>query len=307
MAFAFDLPAARAAIARICRRTPLVPAPTLGEGIFLKLESLQRTGSFKPRGACAALSGLEADEVVVASAGNHGLGTAYAARALGKRATVLLPETTPEIKRAQIAALGADVRVVAPTYDGAEAAARALARERAVPFVSPFDDDAVIFGNGVTVAEEILEQQPRVRTVIAPIGGGGLVAGLCAVLPPRVAVRGVQPAANCAMAESLRLGRALVTYQGHPTLCEGLEGAVSERTFAAVRAAEVAITLVEEAAVRRAMAFAYRSLGLLCEPSAAVGIAALREGGLRPATPAVVVITGANVEPSLLDEVLREE
>src|SRR5262249_9771309 len=135
----FDAAAAGSAVARFCRRTPLVPAPALGSGVFLKLESLQRTGSFKLRGACAVLAGLGASEAVTASAGNHGLGIAYAARALDRRVTVVVPELTPPVKRNGIAALGAEVKVAGRIYDEAEAAARQLARERGLPFVSPYD------------------------------------------------------------------------------------------------------------------------------------------------------------------------
>src|SRR5262245_57684603 len=178
-----DQAAARAAISRHCRRTPLVAAPALGQGVWLKLECLQRTGSFKLRGACAALATTPAREIVCASAGNHGLGVALAARALDRRATVVVPKTTPAVKRDGIAALGAEVRVTGANYDLAEAAARALAAERGVTFVSAFDDEAVIFGNGQTTGEEIRAALPEVAQVVAPIGGGGLMAGLCAGLP----------------------------------------------------------------------------------------------------------------------------
>jgi threonine dehydratase len=304
---AFDPADARAAVARSCRRTPLVAVPALAPGVHLKLESLQRTGSFKLRGACAALAGTGATEVVAASAGNHGLGLAFAARALGRRATVVVPRQTPEVKRGGMRALGAEVLVRGDTYDQAEAAARVLAGERGVPFISPYDDDAVVFGNGGTTAEEILDALPGVEQVIAPIGGGGLIAGLGAVLAPRgVDLVGVEPASNCAMAESLRLGRALTTYEGGHTLCEGLEGAVAERTYAAVARAGVRVVLVDEAAVRRAIVFAYRQLGIVVEPSAAVGIAALRERLLAPRSACAVVVTGSNIEPDLLDTLLQQ-
>jgi threonine dehydratase len=301
----FDESAARSAIARICRRTPLVPAPALGEGVWLKLESLQRTGAFKLRGACAALAQAGTGEVVTASAGNHGLGVAVAQRALGKRATVVVPRLTPAVKRDGIAALGADVRVEGATYDDAEAAARSLARERGVPFLSPYDDEAVIFGNGQTTGEEIRSELPKVAQVIAPIGGGGLMSGLTRALGG-VELVGVQPEVNCAMHESLRLGRALTDYRGGETLCEGLEGATAENTYRIVRDAGVRTVLVSEAAVRRAIVFAYRTLGLIVEPSAAVGIAALRDGVLEPKTPCVIVVTGSNIEPELLDGLLAK-
>src|SRR5262249_61590533 len=153
----------------------------------------------------------------------------------------------------------------------------------------------------------IRARRPEVAQVVTPIGGGGLAAGLLGALAGRgVVLAGVQPAQNCAMAESLRLGRALTRYTGGPTLCEGLEGAVGERTYRALAAAGVEITLVDDAAVRRAIGFAYREIGLVLEPSAAIGLAALREGLLEPRSPCVVIATGANIEPDLLDQVLRQ-
>jgi threonine dehydratase len=299
----FDESAARAAIARIARRTPLVPAPALGEGIWLKLESLQRTGSFKLRGACAALAQAGVTQVVTASAGNHGLGTARAAQALGKRATVVVSRLSPPIKRDGIAALGAEVLVEGANYDEAEAFARELAQKRGLPFLSAFDEDAVIFGNGQTTGEEIRAELPKLAHLIVPLGGGGLMAGLTRALGG-IDFVGVQPEVNCAMHESLKLGRALTRYQGGETLCEGLEGATGAHTFEIVRAAGIRTALVSERAIRDAVVFAYRTLGLIVEPSAAVGIAAIREGVVVSKTPSVVVISGSNIEPELLDELL---
>jgi threonine dehydratase len=310
--------AARAAVARLCRRTPLLAAPALGDGVLAKLECLQRTRSFKLRGAAAALAvrfgerpqdtgaaGM-APAVCAASAGNHGLGVAVAASTLGLRALVVVPETTPAVKRSAIAAAGAEVRVAGAGYDAAEAEARALAAESGAEFLSPYDDDAVIFGNGVTVGEEIRTACPEVRQVVAPVGGGGLLAGLAAALGPAgVELWGVQPAANCAMAESLRAGRALTRYEGEATICEGLEGAVAERTFARVRDSGARLVLAEEGEIGDAVAFAYRKFGWVLEPSAAVTVAALRAARIPLRPPCVVVLTGGNVDPEWLSAVLR--
>ncbi len=300
---------ARAAVRRLCRETPLVAAPALGEGVHLKLESLQRTGSFKLRGAAAALALLDAPAVVCASAGNHGQGVALAARELGKRARVFVSTQTPAVKRAAIAAFGADVVVSGPTYDAAEHAARADAASSGATFVSAFDDPAVWLGNGVTLGEELAAQAAaagvELARVVVPVGGGGLLVGLLEALSARAEVVGAQPSANCAMAESLVLGHALTTYDGGATACEGLEGPVSERTYAHARMYSPAIARVSEASIREAVAFAYRALGQALEPSAAVGLAALRTGALPPRAGTVVVVTGGNVEPAWLDEVLR--
>jgi threonine dehydratase len=308
-------------VRRLTRVTPLVPAPALGRrtgaDVWLKLENLQRTGSFKLRGAAARLAALAIEvaaspdakpkRVVAASAGNHGLGIALAAKTYGLDATVLVSEQTPEVKRAGIAALGAHVEVAGATYDEAEAAARRRAAEADdVVFVSAFDDDHVIAGNGGLLAREILAQLPDVQAIVVPVGGGGLAGGIGVEVVPRgIKVLGASPEVNCAMRRSLDDGRAYTTYEGGPTLAEGLEGAVSERTFQMARDYFPEIALVSEVAIRQAIVYAYRSLGLLCEASAAPALAAL----LEDASPVrgsrtVVVISGGNIEPALLDQLL---
>jgi len=304
-------------VRRLTRVTPLVPAAALGRrtgaDVWLKLENLQRTGSFKLRGAAARLAALALDgstetkRVVAASAGNHGLGVAFAAQAFGVQATVLVSAQTPEIKRAGIAALGAAVEVAGATYDEAEAEARRRAdADPGLVFVSAFDDDHVIAGNGGLLAREILAQLPDVQSIVVPVGGGGLAGGIGVEVVPRgIQILGVSPEANCAMRRSLDEGRAYTSYTGAPTLAEGLEGAVSERTFAMARDYFPDIALVSELAIRRAIVYAYRTLGILCEASAAPALAALLEDasavrGRRT----VVVISGGNIEPDLLDQLL---
>jgi threonine dehydratase len=307
---------------RLVRVTPLIYAPPLG--CYLKLESLQATGSFKLRGAALKLARLPMDErargVVTASAGNHGLGVALAAKHLGIRATVVVSRGAAAPKKDGIARLGAEIRQSAGDYDQAEREARALAAGRGSLFVSAYDDDDVIDGNGGWLAQELLSQHATLRRVIVPVGGGGLAGGLARELAPRgVQVIGVQPRANCAMHDSLAEGRALTTYTGSPTLCEGLEGAVAQRTYELARAHLDSITLVDEPEVRDAIVFAWRGLALVVEPSAAVVLAAARSGRLMlgPAGAAggaersetieddtALVITGSNLDPALLDELL---
>ena len=280
-------------VRRLTRVTPLVPAAALGRrtgaDVWLKLENLQRTGSFKLRGAAARLAALALDvgsggsaapkRVIAASAGNHGLGVAFAARAFGVQATVLVSAQAPEIKRAGIAALGAQVEVAGATYDEAEAEARRRAdADPGLVFVSAFDDDHVIAGNGGLLAREILAQLPDVQSIVVPVGGGGLAGGIGVEVVPRgIQMLGVSPEANCAMRRSLDDGKAYTTYAGAPTLAEGLEGAVSERTFAMAKDYFPDIALVSELAIRQAIVYAYRSLGILCEASAAPALAALLE------------------------------
>ncbi len=301
-------------VRRLTRVTPLVPAPALsrrtGADVWLKLESLQRTGSFKVRGATARLAALAqtgARRVIAASAGNHGLGVAFAARRLDLDATVLVTAQTPEVKRAGIAALGAAVEVAGQDYEAAEVEARRRAgADPSLTFVSPFDDDHVIAGNGGLLAREILAQLPDVHTVVTPVGGGGLAGGLGVELVPRgVRLLGVQPEANCAMKRSLEEGRAFERYAGGPTLAEGLEGGVSERTFRMAQDYCPEIALVSEVAIRKAIVFAYRTLGHKCEASAAVTLAALLEDALPvQGRRVVLVITGGNIEADLLDQLL---
>lgn len=306
-------------VRRLTRVTPLIPAPALGRrtgaDVWLKLECLQRTGSFKVRGAAARLAAIVDKRepaagrarVIAASAGNHGLGVALAAQSFGIDATILVSGQTPEVKRLGIAALGAVVEVVGATYDEAEAEARRrAAADPDLLFVSAFDDDYVMAGNGGLLAREMLAQLPDVEVVVVPVGGGGLAGGIGVEVVPRgIRILGVSPEVNCAMRRSLDEGHAYTTYHGGPTLAEGLEGAVSERTFRMARDYFPDIVLVSEIAIRKAIVYAYRQLGILCEASAAPALAALLEQpeavrGRR----VVVLITGGNIEPDLLDQLL---
>jgi threonine dehydratase len=290
---------------RLCRETPLVFASSLG--CWLKLESLQSTGSFKLRGAALKLSRVRPGTraVVAASAGNHGLGLALAARAMGMHATVVVPRSSVAVKRDGIVRLGAEVIVDGDSYDQAEAVARRLSEARELPFVSAFDDEDIIDGNGRWLGRELFAERPHLARVIAPVGGGGLISGLGLELGPHgVELVGVQPRANCAMHHSLAVGQAQLRYHGEPTVCEGLEGAVAERTYQLVRAHVRQIVLVDESDVLAAVAFAYRALGLLVEPSAAVVIAAARAGRVLCDERTALVITGSNLDGELLDRAL---
>lgn len=288
------------------RRTPLVFAPPLN--CWLKLESLQPTGSFKLRGAALKLLRLDAAArargVVAASAGNHGQGVALAASRLGVPSTVVVPRLCPAVKRDAIARFGAEVIVDGANYVAAEKIAMALAAARGVPFVSPFDDDDVVAGNGGWLGRELLAQHAGVSRVVVPVGGGGLVAGLLAALPPSVDVVGVQPRVNCAMHDSLAQGRALVDYEGGDTICEGLEGAVGARNYEVARARGLRVALVDEEETLAAVGFAWRALGHVVEPSAAVVLAAARAARVATDEDTVLVVSGGNVEPALLDRAI---
>jgi threonine dehydratase len=283
-----------------------------GARVWLALESLQVTGSFKVRGALLALSRLEATHVVAASAGNHGAGVAYAADVLGVEATVVVPRSAPATKRERIEQRGAELVVSQHDgYDAAEREAIALARHRNVPFLSPYDDLAVAAGNGGSLGAEIesaLGRQPEV--ILAPFGGGGLATGLACALPESK-VFGAQSEASAAFALSIERGEAVESLPPTPTLADGLEGGISRSAFERAAAVVEGVVVVEERDIAAAMAAAYRSLGITIEGSAATAIAPLLLGlppALRPSPEAdvVVVVTGRNVDRSTLGQVLEE-
>ncbi|MCG8420627.1 MAG: pyridoxal-phosphate dependent enzyme [Proteobacteria bacterium] len=305
------------ALAHVVRRTPLLAFAAVQARIgrvSLKLENLQRTGSFKLRGAAYKLAGLSQDQrqrgVVAASAGNHGVGVALVGSRLGIATAVVVPETTPPVKRRNIESAGAEVVVDGATYDDAEAIARARASACGAVFVSPFDDDMIICGNGASLAAEIVDQDAGVSQVVCPVGGGGLISGLGMELAGRgIRVIGVQPENNCAMYESFERGRAVTVYRGQPTVAEGCEGPVAERTYRIARQHVDSIALVSEQAIRRAVAFCYRAAGIVVECTAAVALAGFMEGAVEPAATGstVCILTGGNIEPDLLDEILATE
>lgn len=295
----------RSAVEARTRRTPLrrsAAAAAQGQGdVWLKLECQQVTGSFKVRGPLAlrAFQGSPRPWVA-ASAGNHGLGVAYALHGVAAAPRIFVPRTSAKVKRAAMTALGADIHVVdTDSYDAAEAVAKRWAQEQGALFVSPFDDPCIMAGNGGTLGLEILEQLPHVASLVVPVGGGGLIAGLACVLRalrPEVRIVGVQSEHTPAMFESRRTGRALLSHTGPPTLAEGLEGGVSEDSFAYVSRWVDDIHLVPERLIAEAMRWLWREEHLRVEGSAAVGMAALLEG-LRLPAPLCVVLSGSNVDP----------
>lgn len=293
-------------IAGLVRHTPLRHSPALaaavGGDVHLKLETEQLGGSFKLRGALHALLAIPTERrahgVVASSAGNHGLGIAIAAGSLDVRATVFVPATAPVVKRAAIAAYGARVEATAPTYDAAEAAARAFARDTQATFVSPCTGRALLAGQG-TVGLEILTDLPDVRTIVVGVGGGGLCGGIGGVVrgaSAGVRVLGAQSVRTNAMALALARGCA-VTIPDLPTLADGLAGLVDDEMLTQGRAALDAIVTVEEEEIADAIRWLHVEEQLVAEGSAAVAVAALLTGRLRPqAFPVAVTVTGANID-----------
>ncbi len=293
--------------------------------VWLALEGLQTTGSFKVRGALLALDELRLRghrRVVAASAGNHGAGVAHAARVLGMEAVVFVPEGTPAKKRMRIQRGARLVVASSPHYDAAEREAMAFATEAGLPFVSPYDDPAVIAGNGASMGFEIVRELGHVPArVVVPVGGGGLASGVALALEterlrlgnPRPRIFGVQTEASPAFAMSVQAGVAVETLElDRPTLAEGLEGGISKAAFERTRAALAGVVVVTENAIAQAMVGLHTAIGLYVEGSGAAALAPLLEdlpAGLAPKTEGddlVVLLTGSNVDDERF-AALREE
>jgi threonine dehydratase len=277
-----------------------------GQDVHLKLECEQLTGSFKIRGAFNVLASLPEGArrrgVIAASAGNHGLGVAWAARHFGVPATVFVPATAPRVKREGIEALGAAVDAESPHYDAALERALAAAATRGATFIHPCTGRALLAGQG-TVAIELLEELPDLRTLIVPVGGGGLVGG-CGILlrnvAPSVRIIGVQSEHTPAMARSLAAS-AVVSVPALPTLADGLAGDIDEVALEIGRYTLDEIITVPESAIGRAIAWLHGEEGLVVEGAGAVGVAAILQGALPPwESPAVVVLSGGNIDEDRL-------
>ena len=301
-----DVHTAAERIRGVVRRTDLRRSPVLsaltGTDVYLKLECEQITGSFKLRGAYNALASLAPERrargVIAASAGNHGLGIAYAARALGISATLYIPSTAPAVKRDGIVALGARVDATSPDYDHALARAIEDAERQDVPFVSATGDTDVIAGQG-TAALEILEDLPAVRTLILPVGGAGLLAGFGSLLraeAPTVRISGVQGTRSDAMARALEAG-ALVHVSHEGTLADGLSGDIDDLALDVGKHALDVLAIVTEDEIAMAIAWLSREEELVVEGSGAVGVAALLEKKIyKPKGPVAVVLSGGNID-----------
>lgn len=305
---------ARSRIAGVARRTPLDRSQWLSElagcDVYLKLECWQPTRSFKIRGAYNAVAALGEEArsrgVVAASAGNHGQGVALAARRLGVPAVIFVPRTAPETKQARIRSLGAELRVEGSIYDEAEAAAREYAAATGAFFVHAFSNPDVVAGQG-TIGIEIVEDLPEVREVIVPVGGGGLIVGVGtavkALAGPEVRVVGVQSEQTSSMYAAFVAGHVVEVSIGR-TLADGLAGGVDEVSYRRARAVTDELVLVREESIARAIRALYHDDGVLAEGAGAVGVAALLERRIELSGPAVVVITGGNIDPGALASVL---
>ncbi len=318
-----DILAARHVVAAHAWRTPLLHSQALsqrvGAPVLLKAECWQVTGSFKVRGALNKLAGLSPADlsrgVVTASAGNHGLGVAYAARTLFPGSdpppvTIFVPETAAANKVQRLAALGCDLCRAGDDYDATHALAEAYARERGALYLSAYDDPAVIAGQG-TAGLEVMEDLPDAGLLLVPVGGGGLIAGVAVAaraIHPGVRVVGLQPEASPAAQLSLQDGRAYETYAAGPTICDGLAGGFGRLPFEIARELVDEIVVVPEVDIRRAVAWLVEQEGLVVEGSGAIGIAPLLSGQIQVRDRSVVaLLTGRNLDSVVLRQVLAEE
>ena len=319
-----EIRAAAARIAGVAVKTPLVEAafPGLsgfgtGKRIWLKAESLQPIGAFKIRGAANKILQLTPEEirrgVITYSSGNHAQGVAYAAREVGAKAVIVMPSNAPAIKRAATLALGAEVVDVGLASSERLAKAEELVRKHGYVVVPPYDDEQIIAGQA-TCGLEIAEALPDVDLVLSPVSGGGLLSGVAAAvkqLQPRAKVFGVEPELAGDTAESFRTGK-IATWGAEltsRTIADGLRTqSVGVRNFAHIQAFVDGVITVTEAEIRAAMRAIVAATRLVPEPSGAVAAAALlfHASELPPYKKAVALVSGGNVDPKLLAEVLTE-
>ena len=287
------------------KRTRLVrsePLSRLAKGdVYLKLENEQITGSFKPRGAFNALATLSKDQqqrgVVASSAGNHGLGVAAAAKALGIRAKVYVPSSAPEVKKSGIQALGAELDDGQPDYDAAMDAAKAFGKATGREFINPCLGDELLAGQG-TVALEIVDELPTLRALVVNVGGGGLLGGCGSWLRrrrPDVRIYGAQSVNTAAMSKSLA-AKQVVPIDPVATLADGLAGLIDEDAFdIGVHALDRIVTLTEEE-IADAIRWLAKHHNAKVEGAGACGVGAVLTRKLEPETPCAIVVSGANID-----------
>ncbi len=283
----------------------------LGVPVWLKLESMQLTGSFKIRGALFRISKLTAGErrdgVVTCSAGNHGKAVAYAAREAGVRAVICVPRSVDTSKLEAMIALGADVRVSEfDGYDDTEDWARQMASADKRTFLSAFDDYAVMAANGGTVAMEVLEDAPSARAFIVPVGGGGLSGGFAFhAKKTGGTIVGCQHALSPALKMSLDAGRAITRLPAVETMAAGVEGGIGALAFGVLGPLVDRVALVSEDEILEGVRWMLANHQYLIEPTAAVTVAACLTGRIGTQTePVVVVISGRNVSAEAVKRIL---
>jgi len=299
---AADIESAARALSGVAVRTPLLPAPYLGEGVWLKPEMLQRGGAFKLRGAYNFLSRLEpsvrARGVVAPSSGNHAQAVALAAKILGAPSIVVMPTTVTPAKRAGAERLGARVELAGTTTADRMERALEIAQEEGATLVPPYDDPLIIAGQG-TVGLEIVQDLPDVATVLVPVGGGGLSAGVSTAVKlhqPKARVIGVEPAGAPKLSRARKAGNP-VKLDRTASIADGLLAVeIGRLTFAHLQRYIDDVVLVDDAAMRRAMRLLLDRAKLVAEASGAITVAAMMEGDIKAAAPTVLVLSGGNIE-----------
>ncbi|MGB9233371.1 MAG: threonine/serine dehydratase [Terriglobales bacterium] len=313
-----DIKRAQSLLNGIAVRTPLLEwtGVTARHKLFLKLENLQPIGAFKLRGAYNKLSSLSEEDlrrgVISYSSGNHGQGVAYAARVLGVKAVIVMPGNAPKNKLEATAALGAEVVTVGPSSEERRLRAEQLAAEHGYAIVPPYNDEKIIAGQG-TVGLEILEDLPEVETVLAPVGGGGLISGISAAIKltnPNVKIIGIEPELAGDARASLRAGH-IVSFSAEQvtqTLADGLRTqSIGEINFEHIRAYVDDIVSVRENEILEATRALSGNPKTLAEPSGAVAVAAFmfHSAELPQTANNVAVISGGNIDPQLLVEIRK--
>ncbi len=315
-----DLRSARSLLQGVTVRTKLVKFPLCAEDprqLFLKPENQQPIGAFKLRGAYNKIASLPQEDrkrgVISYSSGNHAQGVAYAARALGVRSVIVMPNNAPAIKREATAKLGAEIVLVGPGSDERKVKAEQLAAEHGYIIVPPYNDEHIISGQG-TIGLEILEDLPEVELVLSPVGGGGLISGVAAAIKltnPKIKVIGVEPELAADAQASLQTGKIVQfpAEQVSRTIADGLRTqSIGAINFEHIRAYVDDIITVTEDEIRQALKYLSANPETVAEPSGAVATAGFifHAAELPPVKLAVTIISGGNIEPAMLAELRHQ-
>ncbi len=300
------------------RHTPLIYSPYLSTkangNVWLKCENQQPTGSFKVRGALSKMSSLTDEEkakgIVAASAGNHALGVAYTVQALGNiQADIFVPKTAPDTKINKLRHFPVTIHQVGETYEDAHESAVQLQAKTGATAISAYNDVAVIAGQG-TIGLEIFADCPEVEMIVVPVGGGGVIAGITAVsraINPTCTIIGLQPTASPAAQLSLKAGHAIDPYEHEPTIADGLAGGFGKIPFGVIKQFPPEIMLATEVEMRSAIYALVQHHQQIIEPSGAIAITPFLNGNIDlNGKTAVCVLTGSNLDTSLLQEILNE-
>lgn len=309
-----DVRAAAKTIAGVTTRTPLIEMPALtaltGHSVALKCEQMQPIGAFKVRGAYNAIQRMPQDArgrgVITYSSGNHGLAVAWAASKVGVRAVIVMPNTAPQVKVEGIRKLGGEVVFVGPRSLDRKAKAEEICAAEGLAMLPPFDHPDVIAGQG-TCGVEILEAWPHVETILVPVGGGGLLAGICvavAGMHPEVKVVAVEPEGAAKLTAAMQAGGPS-TLERATSMADGLLTlSVGAMTYPLIAPVIHKVVTVSDDEIAKAVRLLHHEAGLRVEPSGAVTTAALLSGRVRPQGPAVAVVSGGNMDEDFFDRLV---